>query len=201
MIRNKNGELATNTTARAEIWKEYFNKLLNDEEPMELIKTGNRESSAAEVEEPTIEDVKKAMRNLKNNKVAGTDEIQPEWTKCGGNKLLNRIYELVRKIREEESIPEEWNKTRIVPIYEKGDREKCENYRGIAPGNATYKILVNIILDKNTPYMENITGDYQNGFRDGRSVTDNIYALNIINEKIWEYNQSVHYLFIDFQKA
>ena len=32
-------------------------------------------------------------------------------------------------------------------------------------------------------------------------VTDNIFALNIINEKLWEYNQSVQYLFIDFQKA
>jgi len=25
-------------------------------------------------------------------------------------------------------------------------------------------------------------GDYQNGFRDGRSVIDNIFALNIINK-------------------
>jgi hypothetical protein len=44
-------------------------------------------------------------------------------------------------------------------------------------------------------------GDYQNGFRDGRSVIDNIFALRIINKKPWEYNQSVQYLFIDFQKA
>jgi hypothetical protein len=44
-------------------------------------------------------------------------------------------------------------------------------------------------------------GDYQNGFRDGRSVTDNILALKIINKKPWEYKQSVQYLFIDFHKA
>ena len=44
-------------------------------------------------------------------------------------------------------------------------------------------------------------GGYQNGFRDGRSVIDNIFALKIINEKLWEYNQCVQYLFIDFQKA
>jgi hypothetical protein len=31
--------------------------------------------------------------------------------------------------------------------------------------------------------------------------TDKIFALKIINEKIWEYNQSVQYLFTDFQKA
>ena len=36
-------------------------------------------------------------------------------------------------------------------------------------------------------------GDYQNGFRDGRSVIGKIFALKIINEKIWEHNQNVQY--------
>ena len=61
--------------------------------------------------------------------------------------------------------------------------------------------MANITLEKNKLYIEKITGDNQNGFRDGISVTDNIVVLKIINEKIWEYNQSVQYLFIDFQKA
>jgi hypothetical protein len=55
-------------------------------------------------------------------------------------------------------------------------------------------------LEKLKPYIETFTVDYQNGFRDGRSVVDNIFALKIINEKIWEYNQSVEYLFIYFQR-
>ena len=46
--------------------------------------------------------------------------------------------------------------------------------RGKALGNAAYKILVNIILGKIKPYVENITSDYQNGFRNGRLVIDNI---------------------------
>ena len=33
-----------------------------------------------------------------------------------------------------------------------------------------------------------------------KNVTESI-ALRIINEKLWEYNQSVQYLFIDFQYA
>jgi len=53
MIRNKKGELAMNTKERAEIWKEYFEKLLNTEEPKELIKIGNREINEVEVEELT----------------------------------------------------------------------------------------------------------------------------------------------------
>ena len=57
IIKNKKGELAINTKEKAEIWKEYFDKLLNTEEPKELIKKGNEEISEVEVQEPTIEDV------------------------------------------------------------------------------------------------------------------------------------------------
>jgi len=86
---------------------------------------------------------------------------------------------------EEERIPEEWKETIIVSIFKKGDRDRCENYRGIALGNASYKILANIILEKIKPFIEKITGDLQNGFRNGRSVIDNMLALKIVNEKIW----------------
>ena len=77
----------------------------------------------------------------------------------------------------------------------------CENYRGIGLGNAAYKILSNIILKKIKPNIEKITWDYQNGSRDGRSVLNKIFALKIVNEKIFKYNQSVQYLFIDFRKS
>jgi hypothetical protein len=67
-----------NTKEKAEIWKEYFDKLLNTEETRELIKKGNREISEVEVDvqELTIEDVKEAIRNLKNNKAAGINKIR-----------------------------------------------------------------------------------------------------------------------------
>jgi hypothetical protein len=88
-----------NTKESAEIWTEYFDKLLNTEEPRELIKKGNKEIGEVEVEvEFTTEYIKKAIKNLKNNKAAGTDGIHPELIKYGGNKLLNSMYELVRQI-------------------------------------------------------------------------------------------------------
>jgi hypothetical protein len=101
-----------------------------------------------------IEDIKKAIRNLKNNKAARNDGIHPEFIKYIENKLLNRTYELVRQIWKEERIPEKWKKTIIVPIHKRGDRDRCENYRGIALGNAAYKMLSNIILGNIKPYIE-----------------------------------------------
>ena len=126
MIRNRKGEFAMNTKKRAEIWKECSDKILNTKESKKLIIIGNREIN--EIEELTTEDVKKAMRNLKTKKAAGTDGIHPELIKYRGSKLLNRIYEQVRQIWEEERIPEEWKETIIAPIYKKGDRVRYEYY-------------------------------------------------------------------------
>jgi hypothetical protein len=127
IIRNKKGELPMNTKEKAEIWKEYFDKLLSTEEPRELIKKGNKEISEfeVEVEELIIKDVKKAIRNLKNNKAAGTDGIHMELIECGENKQLNRMYKFVRQIWEEERIPEEWKEKTVVPIHKRGDRDMC----------------------------------------------------------------------------
>ena len=113
------------------------------------------------------------------------------------------MYELGRQMWVEERITEEWKETIIVPVHKRGDRDRCENCRGIpiALENVAHKILSNIILGKFKPYIEKVMWDYQNGFRDGRSVIDNIFAFKIINEKLWEYNQSVQYLLMDFQKA
>ena len=110
-------------------------------------------------------------------------------------------YELVRQMWQEGRVPEEWKETIIVCVHKRADRDRCENYRGIALGNTAYRILSNIILGKIKPYFEKVMGDYQNGFRNRRSVIDNIFALKIINEKLREYNQSVQYIFIAFQKV
>jgi hypothetical protein len=48
-------------------------------------------------------------------------------------------------------MPEQWKKESIiVPIYKKGDKTDCSNYRDIPLLSATYKILSNILLSRLT---------------------------------------------------
>jgi len=89
----------------------------------------------------------------------------------------------------------------IVPIYKKGDKTDCNNYKGISLLPTTYKILSNILLSKLVPYAEEVIRDHQCGFRRNRSTTDHIFCICHIFEKKWEYNEAVHQLFIDFKKA
>ena len=65
----------------------------------------------------------------------------------------------------------------------------------------TYKILCNILLSRLIPYAKEIIGDHQCGFRRNRSTIDHIFCIRQILEKKWEYNEEVHQLFIDYEKA
>jgi hypothetical protein len=61
--------------------------------------------------------------------------------------------------------------------------------------------LSNILLSRLIPYADEIIGDHQCGFRRNRSTIDPIFYIRQILEKKWEYNGTVHQLFIDFKKA
>jgi hypothetical protein len=64
-----------------------------------------------------------------------------------------------------------------------------------------YKVLSKILAKRLNPYTEEILGDYQCGFRRDRSTTDQIFVLKNILEKCYEYNITLHQLFIDFKQA
>jgi hypothetical protein len=52
-----------------------------------------------------------------------------------------------------------------------------------------------------TPNVNEIIGDHQCSSRRNSSTTDQIFYFRQILEKKWEYNGTVHQLFIDFKKA
>jgi hypothetical protein len=73
--------------------------------------------------------------------------------------------------------------------------------RGISLLSVIYKVLSKILAKRLNPYTEEILGDYKCGFRRDRSTTDQIFALKNILEKCYEYNITLHQLFIDFKQA
>jgi hypothetical protein len=86
-------------------------------------------------------------------------------------------------------------------LYKKGDKTDCNNYRGISLLSTAYRILSNILLARLTPYVNEVIGDHQCGFLRNRCTMDQIFYIRQILEKKWEYNGTVHQLFIDFKKA
>jgi hypothetical protein len=100
-------------------------------------------------------------------------------------------------------LPDQWKESIILPVHKKGEKTDCSNYRGISLLSTSYKIVSNILLSNLSTYMyiDKMIGDNKCGFRRNRSTTDQIFCIRQILEKKWEYNETVHKLFIDFKKA
>jgi len=98
-------------------------------------------------------------------------------------------------------MPDDWKVRLIVPLLKKGDKMKCENYRGITLLNVAYKILSSIVLERLKEYSEEILGEYQCGLRPQRRTTDQIFVVRQIVEQFYAHDIDLHLLFIDFKKA
>uniref|UniRef100_A0A8D9F872 Craniofacial development protein 2 n=1 Tax=Cacopsylla melanoneura TaxID=428564 RepID=A0A8D9F872_9HEMI len=200
VVRNKNDEPLFETKEILHRWKEYFQELLNvqrDHATPELIK------SSAEIEIPkvTYNEVVKAIKNLKNNKAPGSDNIPSELLKSGNGFLVEALTKLLNQVWKEEKVPREWTEAIIIPIHKKGDKLICENYRGITLLSTAYKILTTIINNRIKEFIEDKIGEYQCGFRTARGTNDQLFVVRQIFEKCYEYDIDLNILFIDFKQA
>jgi len=176
-VRNEDGTLITNNEDVARRWADYFDQLLNCGEPHNLYYFEHRDPNIVDYPEPTIEEIMKQIKNLKNNKAPGEDKIIGELVKIMSGDLAKYIHRLIGLIWRKEVIPKEWRTALMCPIHKKGDSQLCNNYRGIALLNVTYKMLSYCLLDIIKPWVEGILGDYQAGFRQNRSTNDQIFIL------------------------
>ena len=84
-------------------------------------------------------------------------------------------------------VPDHWKQLLIVPVPKKGDPTKTDNYSGIALTSGVSKILNEMILNRIASFIEPILRDNQNGFRQGRSITNShILASTLVKVLIKE---------------
>jgi hypothetical protein len=77
-------------------------------------------------------------------KTPGTDNFNAELLQPAGPQMTQRIQNLILNIWRSERMPNEWNKSIIYPIYKKGEKSVCSNYRGISLLNTAHKILATV---------------------------------------------------------
>jgi hypothetical protein len=81
-----------------------------------------------------------ATEKLKSHESPGTDQIPAELIKTGGRTISSEIHKLTNSVWNKEELPEQWKEPVVLPIYKKGDKTGCSNYRGISILSATYNV-------------------------------------------------------------
>lgn len=200
--KNKEGNMITEEQMVLQRWHEYFEEMLNNDMRRERREV-TRENPGREedIEVPTVEEVEDVVCKMKNNRAPGEDNIVAELFKYGGHSVIMEIHKLITEIWETESMPEKWKTGIICPIYKKGDKMRCENYRGITLLNVGYKIFSGVLNERLQRCAEEIIGEYQCGFRRKRSTVDQLFAIRQMMERFYEHDTDLHFLFVDFKQA
>ena len=202
--KDKNGSVLMGADKQLSRWAEYFEGLLNRPAPADTpdIPTAE-ENLPIDCAKPTREEIRKAIKQLKNGKAAGTDEIPAEALKVYQEMLAlaEMLYGLFDKIWEEEEIPLEWKEGLLIKIPKKGDPDLCSNYRRITLLSVLGRVLNRVILERLKGPVDRTLRDHQVGFSSGRPCTDQITTLRIIVEQSIEWNSPLYVNFVDYEKA
>ena len=108
---------------------------------------------------------------------------------------------MFNQVWREGKIPKEWRRAVICPIHKKGDKKECGNYRGIALLVGASKIYEIILERRFRTAMEDKIGEWQHGFRPGKSTTDLIFYMKMLTEKTIEWDKKACDAFTDLEKA
>jgi len=113
--------------------------------------------------------VGKAIKTLKRKKSHGIDGT-PLCVIKDTYGYLKRAYLRLMQMSTVK-IPDVWKVARVIPLFKKGDKSKCDNYRPISNLCSMEKLFEKIILHELNRRHPNLEGIHQHGFRASHSTS------------------------------
>ncbi|KAK3569663.1 hypothetical protein QTP86_002629 [Hemibagrus guttatus] len=99
------------------------------------------------------------------------------------------------------TVPLDWATGVVVPLFKKGDRRVCSNYRRITLLSLPGKVYSRVLERRVRLLVEPRIQEEQCGFRPSRGTLDQLYTLHRVLGGSWEFAQPVHMCFVDLEKA
>ncbi|CAH8510548.1 unnamed protein product [Heterobilharzia americana] len=119
-IAEKDGSAIHSQGRRLGRWAEHFEEQFNLP-PATIALPAIQSDPEWDIETgpPTLEEVEKAVGNLKRGRAAGPDGLPAEVYKNGGRMLLVRLTVVLASIWESNTILSDWSKSLIVLVFKK----------------------------------------------------------------------------------
>lgn len=200
-IRKDSNEKVRITAITIDEWEQYYNKLLNEDRAQyKEIHFEVIENKGRDVEEVTVEEIQDALKSTKNGRAGGPGGIPIELVKNGPIQLLEILRDIFDAcMRRNATVPTEWRQGIISSIYKKGNKNRCENYRGVTVTSSIGRLYGRLLARRIEKEIQ--IPEEQSGFTTGRSCTDNIFILRQLIEKKIMRGREAHLVFVDVTKA
>nr|VZI13328.1 unnamed protein product [Spirometra erinaceieuropaei] len=114
----------------------------------------------------------KAVQQLSSGEAPGSDAIPAEVYKHGGPQLMDHLTAPFQEMWRQGEVPQDFTDATIVHLHkQKGNRQLCDNHRGISLLNIAWKIFARICLNRLTNHLEEgLLSDCQCSFRRHRGT-------------------------------
>ncbi|TWW63827.1 RNA-directed DNA polymerase from mobile element jockey [Takifugu flavidus] len=198
-VYSGDGVLLTSTQDVVDRWKENFEDLLNpiNAPSSEEVGPGDLEMGSHIYGAEVAEGVKKLL----GGKAPGVDEIRPESLKALDVVGLSWLTRLCNIVWTSGAVPLDWRTGVVVPLFKRGDRRVCSNYRGITLLSLPGKVYSGVLERRVRRIVNPRIQEEQCGFRPGRGTVDQLYTLRRVFQGAWEFAQPVHMCFVDLENA
>jgi len=145
--------------------------------------------------------VEKAIKEMRNKKATGDDDVSGDVLKLSGEGGLKIMTKLINTIYETGEWSKDFTEVTMIALKKKPQATKCSDHRTISLIARTAKIVAKILTRRIEKKIEDVHGEDQFGFRRGKGTRDAIGMLRIISERTLEIDEELSFCFIDWQKA
>ena len=110
------------------------------------------------------------------------------------------MHEILKRVWEEEQMPEEWKKSELVPIYkQKGGPLECGNVTGIKLLEHGMKMFEKIVERRLRKLIT--VNNMQFGLSPRKGTTDAVFIIQQLQEKHIEVHKDLFLTFVDLEKS
>ncbi|XP_064101842.1 uncharacterized protein LOC135212402 [Macrobrachium nipponense] len=193
-VRSKEGKVIENVEEIKREYEQYYKDLFILDKPkdeisrladeinlqyqkwMSISGTGKTEK----IQKSSIQEVEKAVKNLKNKYTPDSQGINNIIIKSMGTEMTESLALLIGDIEEELNTPDEWEKMKILSLHKKGSKLEFENKRWIFITSNISKVFEKVRMEITKDELNQKISRLQCGGIEGRSTVDHLLTLNAV---------------------
>ncbi|BHF68090.1 hypothetical protein SprV_0301112000 [Sparganum proliferum] len=150
--------LLTEKTQILQRWAEHFRGVLNRPSPISDAAIDRLPQVETDVDldlPPSLQETIRAVQQHSCGKAPGSDAILAEVYKHGSPQLIDHLTALFQEMWRQGEVSQDFKDATIVHLYKrKGNRQICDNHRGISLLNIAGKIFARILLNRLNSHLE-----------------------------------------------
>ncbi len=204
-LRGKDNNVVTDSKGMACVLNEFFSSVFSKEgeEPVpEVSGTYQYEERLSQMSFK-VKDTRELIKKLKTTGAPGPDGITARLLQEVAWEISPALTILFRKSMAEGSVPADWRRANVTPIFKKGSKSDPGNYRPVSLTSICGKLMEGHIKREITQHLDTnkLLVSTQHGFMSGKSCTTNLLEFMEMATRAADEGLSLDVVFLDFAKA